>query len=63
MYIYLCIHLYILIYIYIYIYMFMYMYMSGHASEYFNKPIWSDYRNGTQFGHGEIKILDKDQLE
>ena len=30
----------------------------GHNLEYFEQPAWSAYRNGTQFGHGRVELLN-----
>ena len=34
----------------------------GHASTYYDKPSWSDFRNGTQYGHGKLTLLNKNKL-
>lgn len=34
----------------------------GHAAGYYPKPDWSAFRNGTQYGHGELILNNKDQL-
>lgn len=34
----------------------------GHADTYYEQPEWSAYRNGTQFGHGEMVVEDRDRL-
>ena len=34
----------------------------GHATTYYDKPSWSAYRNGTQYGHGELALQTKNQL-
>lgn len=34
----------------------------GHAINYFDQPSWSAYRNGTQYGHGEITLWSKDKM-
>lgn len=34
----------------------------GHATEYKTQPSWSAYRNGTQYGHGELSLLDKTKM-
>jgi hypothetical protein len=35
----------------------------GHASSYFPIPEWSAFRNGTQYGHGEIMVFNASHLE
>ena len=35
--------------------------IEGHASNYGDKPEWSAYRNGTQYGHATLEI-NKDYL-
>jgi hypothetical protein len=35
----------------------------GHASTYLEKPEWSAYRNGTQYGYGLLFVKDSDKLE
>lgn len=35
----------------------------GHAISYSDAPVWSAYRNGTQYGHAELAILSKDKME
>ena len=34
----------------------------GHADTYYDPPSWSAYRNGTQYGHGELSLWNKDKL-
>ncbi len=34
----------------------------GHANTYYEQPSWSAYRNGTQYGHGELNLWNKDKL-
>lgn len=34
----------------------------GHADGYKPQPSWSAYRNGSQYGHGELNLLSKDKL-
>lgn len=34
----------------------------GHASGYYEQPEWSAYRNGTQYGHGEMILLTPDRM-
>ncbi len=34
----------------------------GHASSYYPLPDWSAYRNGTQYGHGELLLQDKNKM-
>jgi hypothetical protein len=34
----------------------------GHASTYYSQPAWSAYRNGTQYGHGELQLLDSNKM-
>jgi len=34
----------------------------GHANSYYAAPDWSAYRNGTQYGHGELTLHNKDKL-
>lgn len=34
----------------------------GHATTYFEQPSWSAYRNGTQYGHGQLSLWSKDKL-
>ncbi len=31
----------------------------GHAANYYEMPVWSAYRNGTQYGHGVLTLLNK----
>ena len=36
----------------------------GHASEYYEPPpAWSAYRNGTQYGHGELTLYNASHAE
>ena len=35
----------------------------GHASTYIDKPEWSAYRNGTQYGYGLLFVKDSNKLE
>jgi UDP-2,3-diacylglucosamine pyrophosphatase LpxH len=37
--------------------------LEGHANEYYDQPKWSAFRNGTQYGHGELNILNSTTLE
>ena len=37
--------------------------LEGHADEYYKQPVWSAFRNGTQYGHGEIEIFNKTTME
>lgn len=35
----------------------------GHAATYSNpQPEWSAFRNGTQYGHGEISLWDQNKM-
>ncbi len=34
----------------------------GHASNYYPLPDWSAYRNGTQYGHGELLLQDRNKM-
>jgi acid phosphatase type 7 len=34
----------------------------GHAADYYTQPTWSAYRNGTQYGHGEITLWNKNKM-
>jgi hypothetical protein len=34
----------------------------GHAMTYHPQPSWSAYRNGTQYGHGELELQSKDKM-
>jgi acid phosphatase type 7 len=34
----------------------------GHANTYYDQPSWSAYRNGTQYGHGQLSLWSKDKL-
>lgn len=34
----------------------------GHAATYYEQPAWSAYRNGTQYGHGQLSLWSKDKL-
>lgn len=34
----------------------------GHANGYYAQPDWSAYRNGTQYGHGELQLHNRDKL-
>jgi len=34
----------------------------GHAATYHPLPSWSAYRNGTQYGHGELTLASKDKM-
>ncbi|RYG60608.1 hypothetical protein EON64_19170 [archaeon] len=34
----------------------------GHANTYYEQPSWSAYRNGTQYGHGELSLWSRDKL-
>ena len=34
----------------------------GHANTYYAQPSWSAYRNGTQYGHGELSLWNKEKL-
>lgn len=35
----------------------------GHANTYYDpQPSWSAYRNGTQYGHGELSLWNKEKL-
>ena len=36
--------------------------LSGRNNTYNTLPSWAAYRNGTQYGYGELKIADKDTL-
>lgn len=33
--------------------------LEGHATNYGEKPSWSAYRNGTQYGHATLEIINK----
>ena len=35
----------------------------GHASLYYDKPSWSDFRNGTQYGHGVLNVINDQKLQ
>jgi hypothetical protein len=37
--------------------------LEGHAYNYYEQPSWSAYRNGTQYGHGEIKVINNSVLQ
>ena len=39
------------------------MFTTGHSILYSVKPEWSAFRNGTQFGHGQIKVIDEQKIE
>ncbi len=34
----------------------------GHADTYYDLPSWTAYRNGTQYGHGELTLWNKDKM-
>lgn len=34
----------------------------GHAVTYYEQPSWSAYRNGTQYGHGQLSLWSKDKM-
>jgi hypothetical protein len=34
----------------------------GHATDYHDPPAWSAYRNGTQYGHGELHVLNAEKM-
>lgn len=36
--------------------------IEGHANEYYEKPVWSAFRNGTDYGYGTMTILNKNKL-
>ena len=36
--------------------------LEGHSYNYYDKPVWSAFRNGTQYGHGIIKIIDENYM-
>ena len=36
--------------------------IEGHANEYYEKPKWSAFRNGTDYGYGTMTILNKNKL-
>ena len=36
--------------------------LEGHDNQYYEQPKWSAYRNGTQYGHGILTLLDKNRL-
>jgi predicted phosphodiesterase len=36
--------------------------LEGHDDKYYQQPKWSAYRNGTQYGHGILTLLDKERL-
>lgn len=35
----------------------------GHAKKYYDQPIWSAFRNGTDYGFGTITILNQNKLQ
>lgn len=35
----------------------------GHASTYYEQPSWSEFRNGTQYGHGILKVIDEQKMQ
>jgi len=37
--------------------------LEGHATDYRKQPVWSAYRNGTQYGHGELEVFNSTTLE
>lgn len=34
----------------------------GHASTYLEQPAWSAYRNGTQYGHAELTLVNEEKM-
>jgi len=34
----------------------------GHSTGYIAQPEWSAFRNGSQYGHGELSLLDKNKM-
>lgn len=36
--------------------------LEGHANEYYEKPKWSAFRNGTDYGYGTLTIVNKNKL-
>jgi predicted phosphodiesterase len=36
--------------------------LEGHDYKYYDQPKWSAFRNGTQYGHGILTLLDKNKL-
>lgn len=36
--------------------------LEGHANEYYEKPKWSAFRNGTDYGYGTMTILNENKL-
>ena len=34
----------------------------GHATSYYETPSWSAYHNGTQYGHGVMKLFNKTHM-
>ena len=36
--------------------------LEGLDNNYYTQPVWSAFRNGTQYCHGKLKIIDKHSL-
>jgi hypothetical protein len=37
--------------------------LEGHAKKYYDQPIWSAFRNGTDYGFGTITLLNTDRIQ
>jgi len=37
--------------------------LEGHSKEFYEQPVWSAYRNGTQYGYGTVTILNSNKLQ
>jgi hypothetical protein len=37
--------------------------LEGHARLYYDKPVWSAFRNGTDYGFGTLKLLNPNKLQ
>jgi len=35
----------------------------GHSTNYYTQPSWSAFRNGTQYGHGELNVYNNTHIE